>query len=243
MCVSLPTVLPSDVSNQFWLRGRNVSARDWVLACSNFTLVILLQTSSSQASLVLPFPSHQGSRPRGAFSGFLPFGAAALMSVLGGLAVAVLSCWTLCCHCQSDNWWSELGLSRNPTSVQGPLIYPDSVEQTGKGVFEGAWPMRSLQAVSAHPCRLWCPLSDKGQPQKQESRGQSQPCCTLLLGLVGKSPSGDLAWWNSHLRNAKVGSEKIFSSNHLLINLADITDQWQRQQSNVITYTATEWMD
>lgn len=48
-------------------------------------------------------PSHQGSRPRGAFSGFLPFGAAALMSVLGGLAVAVLSCWTLCCHCQSDN--------------------------------------------------------------------------------------------------------------------------------------------
>lgn len=149
MHVSLLTVLPRCVSNQFWLRDRNISDRVWGLPCSNFILVILLQTLSSQASLVLPLLPTRGQSPEG------PSYPLELQ-----LWCPPWEPWLWqSCHCQSDNWWSELELSRNPNSVQGPLIYPDSVEQTGKGAFDGAWPMSSLQAVPAIHCRHWCPAS------------------------------------------------------------------------------------
>lgn len=65
MHVSLLTVLPRSVSNQFWLIDRNISDRVWGLLCSNFILVILLQTFSSQASLVLPLLPARGQGPEG----------------------------------------------------------------------------------------------------------------------------------------------------------------------------------
>ena len=65
--------------------------------------------------------------PKGASGSFLAFGADSLMSIPGASAVAVLSHWTLCCHCQRDN---ELGLPRNPTSVE-PFDLPSlGVEQS-----------------------------------------------------------------------------------------------------------------
>lgn len=243
MCVSLPTMLPSDVSNQFWLRGRNVSARDWVLACSNFTLVILLQTSSSQASLVLPSPPTRGQGPEGPSVASYPLEL--LLWCLSWEAWQWQSCHvglsavTAKVTIDDQNWgcletqllcrvlWS--------TQTQWSRLARVSLKGPGQwGAFKLSLPIPA--GFDAHCLTRVSLRSRKGG----DRASHAVPC---FLALLEKSPSGGLAWWNSHLRNAKVGSEKIFSSNHLLINLADITDQWQRQQSKVITYTATEWMD
>lgn len=81
------------------------------------------------------------------------------MSAPGAWAVVVLSRWTLCCHCQSDNWWSELGLPRNPTSAE-PFDLPSlGVEQSleQEPLMEpgqwGCWRLAqpSSAAFDAHP--------------------------------------------------------------------------------------------
>lgn len=189
MHVSLLTVLPRSVSNQFWLIDRNISDRVWGLPCSNFILVILLQTFSSQASSP-SLTSRQGSRPRGTF---LPFGAASLMSTLGALAVAVLSCWTVCCHCQvtiDDQNWSCLEtqlLCRVLWSTQTqwsrlakvPLMGPDQ------------WGASRLSLPI--PCRLWCPLCPTRISLRSRKVGDrashavlcSWPCWKISIWMFG----------------------------------------------------------
>lgn len=238
MHVNLLTVLPRSVSNQFWLTARNVSDRVWGLPCSNFILVILLQTFSSQASSP-SLTSRQGSRPRGTF---LPFRAAALMSALGALAVAVLSCWTVCCHCQvtiDDQNWSCL-----ETQLLCRVLWSTQTQwsRLAKVPLMGSDQWGASRLSLPIPCRLWCPLCPTRISLRSRKVGDRAshivPCFMALLENL------HLDVWPSKTHFSgmkKLVLRKISLTNHLLTNLPDISGQWQRQQVKVITYMVKEW--
>lgn len=69
-------------------------------------------------------------------------------------------------------------------------------------------------------------VPNKDQLKKQKSWGQSQSCCTLLHGLAEKNLHLDVWPSKTHFSGMqKLVLREISLTNHLLINLAGITDQ------------------